>query len=428
MSKNTAKSDSSVKRINVQKSCFDGGDAVTFYIWIPRFLAELNSKKALDLVAYEGIPGALDADGAPVETPMGFARPCPVGEEEAYVQAQIDSQIAAVNATVEANIAVIQGIPANQMNAAARNLETARITMKANDEIMKINNSRSSINKDLENSIALFEKREEAFNQKVADAVKVFYSMLCSGPLAVVEPFLKEGRPRAAFHALNVYYKAGIGGQQISSLVMTKLQNYRVDLKEGSLSEHMSAIKNLAHVWEGGGINQPLDETFLMNGFLESLGNHSDQFKDEVKHIRMNNLTWEQAKLKLQERESILVAERSSSKKQHPKEVKMDNIHSLLTSALTKVVKSLKRPRETAAAAASEVAAASGGSPQKKTQPTCTKCGKRGHEAGSCWSDMTCPKCRAKGHIEKFCPVITGKPFGSPAKANPFKVTSLLPK
>lgn len=418
---NSVKSDSSVKRVNLNKTCFDGGDPAAWYIFLPRFMAELNSKKALELVEYENIPGALDEQGVPVETPMGFARPCPVGEEDARIQSLIDSQIEAVNANTEANIAVIENIPANQMNAAARNLEFARIRMKANDEIMKINNSRPNLVKDLENSIALFEKREEAFNQKVADAVKVFYSMLCTGPLAVAEPFLKMGQPRAAFHALNVYYKAGVGGQQVSSTVMQQLQSYRVDPKEGSLSEHMANIKNLALVWEGGGINPPLNETFLMQCFLNSLSQHTDQYKDEVKYIMMNNLNWEAAKLKLQERESVLVAERSQPPKKRFKEGRGDDIHSLLT-FFNKVSKSLKR---SGANPAEALAAAAGGSPQKKAVPTCAKCGKRGHETIDCWMDKTCPKCSKKGHIEKFCPDVTGKPFGSPSK-KPVKVTSLL--
>lgn len=369
---------------------------------------------------YENIPGALNADGEPVETVLGYVRPCAVGEEEAWVQDHLDSQIAAVNRNAEANIAVIQGIPANQLGAAQRNLEIAKITMNANDAVMKINNSRASAMKDLENSIVIFEKREEAFNQKVADAIKVFYSMLCTGPLAVAEPFLKTGRPRAAFHALNVYYNAGVGGQQVSSTIMTQLQKYHLDFNAGSLSEHMSAMKNLAVIWEGGGINPPLPEPFLMQCFLDALTRSTDLFKDEVNFIKQNNLPWEQAKLKLQERETVLVAERSTSKAKI-KERKVDDIHSLLT-FLTKTAKSLKRSAGQSSST-DVAAAASGESPQKRVLPHCAKCGKRGHAAETCWSDMQCPKCKA-GHIEKFCPEITGKPFGSPKK--PVKVTSLL--
>ncbi len=42
-------------------------------------------------------------------------------------------------------------------------------------------------------------------------------------------------------------------------------------------------------------------------------------------------------------------------------------------------------------------------SPGSFSSESCAKCGKKGHDAGSCWADKTCTKCGIMGHIAGFC-------------------------
>lgn len=410
--KSAAKLESPVgHRINLQKVCFSGGTSLTWSMHKPKFFAELKTKHAQEFVDLT-LPGALAADGSPVELVLGTVRPCPVGEEEAHVQAIIDQQVASVNANLATNVALLNAIPANQMNAGAKAVEITKLQIKTNDEIVKINNTRNSIMKDLEASILQFEKREETFQQRLADCIKTFYNMLGAGPLSIAEPHLRLARPRAAFHALDTHYNAGVGGQEAASNIMSQMQSFPIDLSSATLSEHISMMEALAIEYEGGGINHPLASSFIMHCFMQALGT-SPVFEDVVKFIKDHNLTWEAAKLKLQEKEANLLVQNglAKAKKQHHGGGRdgslSKEIHSLICKEIRRVA---KRPLET------ETAAAAGASPQKKSVPTCTKCKKRGHSAEQCWSEIVCSTCGVKGHIPKFCPTVTGKPLGASPK------------
>lgn len=414
------------RKVNLNKCCFEGGTSLNWNVFKPRLFAELKSKQAFDYVGVTA-PGAIDEAGNPVERVPDFQRPCPAGEELNHVQAQLDSQINAVRETLVRNTDLINAIPAAQLNAAGKAQEILKATVKANDEITKINNSRGSVSKDLESSIALFEKRLENFEQRKADAIKTFYAMLGTGPLSIAEGHLRNGCPRAAFVALDTHFNAGVGGQQAAALVMTQLQNFTVDLEQGSLAEHAIALQQLADEWRAGDLNQPLSETFLLLSFLAAVERSTDAFKNEILYIRQNNLTWEMAMLKLQEKEATLTVEKSlgANRKKGIKGKLQDGSKNEIHSLLTKLVKKHVAKVRSGKTATGTVAAAAE-SPQKKSLPTCSKCGKRGHSAETCWSDLTCPQCKKKGHIPKFCPEITGKVLGSPKK--PVNVSELLKK
>ena len=416
--KNSNKSES--RKINLSKCCFEGGTSLNWNVFKPRLFAEMKSKQAFDYVAVT-IPGAVDDQGNPIEKVPDFHRPCATGDEGAYVQAQLDSQIQAINDTLAANTEIINH--SAQMNANAKGSAITQMQVKANDDITKINNSRGSVIKDLETSIALYEKRLDNFDQRKADAIKVFYTMLGTGPMSIAEPHLRNGNPRAAFVALDTHYNAGVGGQQAASTIMTQLQGFSVDLDVGSLSEHMNALKNLAVEWEGGGLNPPLPPAYLLLTFLVAVERYTSEYKDEVQFIRQNSLTWDAAMLKLQEREAALTVEKAASPKKkgnRKSDGSRDEIHSLLTKIVKKHLSKVRSATESASAAESHE------SPKKKVVPVCGKCKKRGHTTEQCWVDMICPQCNQKGHIPKFCPEITGKSFGSPKK--PVKVSELLQK
>lgn len=416
-----SKLESPVGKKASQKVTFEGGTSLNWNLFKPRFFAELKAKQAFDFIDL-AIPGAMSEDGTPIEMSLAFTRPCPKGEEVDHVQSLIDQQIGAVNATLQANTDLLNALPAAQLSAAQKGLEVTKLQIKTNDEVVKITNSRSSLQKDLENSIIQFEKREETFNQHKADCIKTFYNMLGAGPLSVAEAYLRDGKPRAAYLALDTHYNAGVGGQEAASLIMTQMLNFPIDLSTASVSEHMTMMEHLAVEFEGGGINPPLPHHFLTHAFLTALNEATTLFEDEVLFIKQNSLPWETAKLKLQEKESKLLVNGGLSNASRKQMNKSRNgstdkeIHSLICREVRKV---LKRPAESVAVA--------GENPTKKQVPVCTKCGKRGHSTEQCWSDIICTTCNKKGHIPKFCPEVTGKALAaSPKKL--VKVSDLMSK
>ncbi len=404
------------------KLMFEGGTSLEWNMFKPRLFAELRAKQAFEFIDLT-IPGAIDADGLTVERIPDFGRPCPVGGEAAHVQAELDIQIQVVNNSTAASTALWMGAV---MPVAARNVEIAKIQVQANHDIARIENTRGSIVKTLDDSVARYEKRQENFDLRKAEAVNVFYSMLGSGPLAIAEGYLRDGRPRAAFRALDVHFSAGVGGQIAAATILSQIQNYTVDLSAGSMNEHMIDIQRLAHEYEGGGLNNALGVNFLLHIFLASLEKGTDQFKDEILFIRHNNLSWEAAALKLQEREANLTVEKriGSSKGKSGKVQALDTEQ--LYSMLTKLVKRPrgKRARSEKVAAATVAAAQEG--PKKRALQTCSTCNKPGHTSDMCWSNMICPQCKQKGHILRRCPEMTGK--SSYTSKKPFKVSELLPK
>jgi hypothetical protein len=400
-------------KVNLDKVIFSGGSSLNWNIAKPRILAALNTKQAIDFVDVS-VPGALDENGDAVEKIPDFHRPCAVGAEEALIQSRLDSQILAILDNLAVNTELINGAPNAQLNAGAKALKVMEAQVKANDETTRILNTRGAIARELESSITTFEKRRENFDLRRAEAIHVFYNTLGTAPLSIAEPFLKECRPRAAFVALDRHYNAGIGGQQAAKTIMAQVTGFSVDLDNGTLSEHMHALKFLAAEWEGGGINTPLGDTFLLEIFIGAVEKSLHQFKDECKFIRQQNLTWDAAMLKLQEREATLMVAKglnSPSRKRNRPEA--DDLRALVSKLVKQQVKMTNRAD---GVAASVVQAAAVTSPQKKSLPKCGKCKKVGHTSENCWRDLICTSCNEKGHIPKFCPKVTGKPLGSPKK------------
>jgi hypothetical protein len=399
-------------KVNLEKVIFSGGSSLSWNMAKPRILAALNTKQAIDFVDVS-VPGALDANGDAVEKIPDFTRPCAIGTEAAFVQARLDSQIQAVLDNLAANTDLINGVPNAQLNAGAKLLKIMEAQAKANDKTTDIQNTRGAVVRELESSIAIWEKRNENFELRRAEAIHVFYNTLGAAPLSIAEPLLKERRPRAAFVALDRHYNAGVGGQQAAKVILSQVNGFAVDLGDGTLSEHMHALKFLAAEWEGGGINPPLGDTFLLEIFLDAVEKASHLYKDECKFIRQQNLTWDAAMLKLQEREATLTVAKGLSPNRKRNRSDADDLRVLVSKAVKQQFSKLNRHP---GATANVVETAAAVSPQKKTLPTCKKCKKKGHVTENCWRDLICPTCKEKGHIPKFCPITTGKPLGSPKK------------
>ena len=399
-------------KVNLEKVIFSGGSSLSWNMAKPRILAALNTKQAIDFVDIT-VPGALDANGNAVEKVPDFTRPCAVGAEAAFVQGRLDSLVQGILDNLAVNTGLINDVPNAQLNAGGKLLKIMEARVKANDKTTEIHNTRGGITRELEASIALYEKRQENFDLRRAEAIHVFYNTLGAAPLSIAEPLLKERRPRAAFVALDRHYNAGVGGQQAAKVILSQVSGFAVDLADGTLSEHMHALKFLAVEWEGGGINPPLGDTFLLEIFLDAVEKASHLYKDECKFIRQQNLTWDAAMLKLQEREAQLTVAKGIAPSRKRTRAEGDDLRALVSEAVNHLFNKRNRQPGVAANVAETVAVAS---PQTKSLPVCGKCKKKGHVRENCWRDLICPTCKEKGHIPKFCPVNTGKPLGSPKK------------
>ncbi len=397
--------------VNLQKHVFNGGTSLDWNLFVARLKASLNSK---DCVEFIDISGAVE--GVVVEYLPGNPRPCPIGEEDAYVQAQVNQKRAVVSAARATNEGLLNdlynGLPVTPANTRERQLKTAEVQMKANNDLAAIENQRDAIRRDLDTANHRSDEKDKEFRQRLADCIKIFYAMLGHGPLAVAEPYLRANRTRAAFYALNSHYSAGIGGQQAASMVMHQMQNFPMDLQARTLTENMALMERLNAEFIAGGLNAPLPPAFMLHNFLEALKKATDLYKDEILFIKQGNKSWEEAKLSLQERENHLTVQGISSPTRKPRNEREFGSPREFQAMIAKAVNDALMKRngdETAAAAAS---------PAKKPRAlvTCDVCGKQGHSGENCWTKATCPLCKTVGHIAKYCPTVTGKPFTSSPK------------
>lgn len=388
---------------------FEGGTSLQFHSHQNRVIAEFLANSCYDLVQ---IPEDFG------EVQFLHERPCPVGQEEDYIQNLLGKQVELIEKAFDDSV---EEINASELTDKGKESQILSLKLKKISDIRDASTKEHQERKDLASAISRWETKFEEFQKKVGDCVQIFYKFYGPGPLSVCEDLLVEKRVAAAWRALEEKYNAGAGGEQNLVTVMQTIEGFVVSRKKGSLEEDIKVLKNLFFEAQGGGINPPIVEAMQCEYLLRAVEKSGvPAFVKVVEDLRREKKkTLQSIEDRLREEEARMVMNEGAEKNRKGKsELKAseDVLQSLLTKVSALLVthghghgkKKGKKPDE-------EVAVAR---PAKREQPTCGICQKRGHTSEDCWSKVECPKCKQKGHIEKFCPLITGKPLGT---ATPFK-------
>ncbi len=381
--------DSKISKPRNSGNKFNGGTGLEFNVFVPKFMAYMESLCCKELIEGEG-----------PENYFSAPRPCPEGEEEFFVQNNVENQKAAITAACKLNVMIVRR---STMSLAEKEKKNVDLKVNMRNELTRVVNSQVNATQSLNAQIANWEKQREVFLKKKGACIQAFYECFGSAPLATCAKFLKKGEVRAAWNCLLESYNSGVGGQQNIANIMKMLNNFNF-AGYGSISEGVEAIRDLSDQFSKGGNSHGIPDELLLEMFLggiEKSGNHS--FDDIISDIRKESPTFEKAMQLFYERESTMLVKKQSdasfkndSKSETPSSEDLYSMICMLANGKFKKF-GKKSGKEVAKSAADPKTG-------KQSVLMCTACNKQGHTADRCWSKQTCNTCKQIGHIARFCP------------------------
>jgi hypothetical protein len=278
------------------------------------------------------------------------------------------------------------------------------------NERFKIESSEADVMHQLVSAVTHYDRLKKAHAETQCKCLKLFKEFLGPAPKSLIRSELLNGQYRAAYLTLYMHYNTGVGGVQSAINLIQMVQSVAWEPQRMSVLEHVEKMDTLIALAnnQGAGINDNT-RTAYINGSLQK-GNCKTYEKDLEEAKRGNRtLQWLFQRLARTATNEAMRAKKSNKRNSY-EFYNPDSDAEFVGYSHASTASSLssggafdfKRLRHEIHAAIEERL-----SPGSFSSESCAKCGKKGDDAGSCWSDKTCTKCGIMGHIAGFC--CTGK-------------------
>lgn len=365
---------------------FDSVRQIDFRLWKPGFLSKAATNECLKFFE------------AKEELTFVECRPCAVGEEETFVDEQLNTQMERLRKTFKKNCLLLDDNA--KVSLAKKASVKMNLEMELNKEIDRIANTRDRVLKDLETSIVIFEKKERVFQVGQAAAVNLLFENLGPNCLDCIKAELVEVKPLAAWKKLEARFDSGKGGSANTSNILDEMRNFVIEKKNGSIIAGIHYLKSLASEYNAAG-SAPLDKNLVFTFLLDAIERGGmEEFKELVHDAKKPGAT-----ITLEVLEEYVAIIESREAYQQPKDKKdssksstfqnaLKNLESAeqLMSLLAKVTHAKRKKGKTSTPA-----------PFALTVSVCTVCNRKGHTKDTCWKNHTCTICKKKGHHERVC-------------------------
>jgi hypothetical protein len=382
------------------KLIFNGGSSTQFMQARPALVRAFVIEECWIYVNYHPELGAgpceLPALGAAI-VENSFTDPMPL-LNNVVVAGIIARKIQDRRDLAQFQIDQLAALPGGAMDANTRIVRIMDIGNLLATDILKIEESRSQIEKDL---------LTKDHGKKQGGALKVFTKCLGPEPLAHIAEELDAGNYRAAWVKLNRRYNVTVGGHANVQVILQQLNDAQFNAAGDSIIEHIHDMKMLAMQTREAGVGAGIEDAMLLQFILRSIEKSRDKdFMVDVEHINRHptGMTLAEAEAvfqRTQARKDAQDAMRQGNRKVGQKDKR------LYLAEVQAAISLLEKEKNNSKGGKKPKAVKKGPDMSKwseaKKALQCTKCGNRGHLEVDCWSDKICAKCGKTGHIPLIC-------------------------
>jgi hypothetical protein len=399
------------------KLIFNGGSSTQFMQARPALVRAFIIEGAWVYVNYHpalGLgPCELPALGAAIVEDT-FTDPKPLMTDvivAGILQGRIDDR----NELAQFQLDQLVALPLAAMNAHARLIRTMDIRNAQATDVLKIEESRQQVQKDLLTMLQRWESMSKDHAKKQAGALRVYTKCLGPEPLAHISDEIDAGHIRAAWIKLNRRYNVTVGGHANVQGILQQLNEAYFNPAGDSIIEHIHDMKMMALQTREAGVGAGIEDAMLLQFILRSVEKSRDKdFLADVEFINRHipPLTLAEAEGVFQRTQSRKDAQEMLAHASRKLGKKDKRAHLAEVQAAISLLEKEKtnKKKKTGAAAPATPDPKKWLTREEKDALYCPKCKGYGHFERNCFSDKTCRECKAVGHIEKFCPKLTGKP------------------
>ena len=388
---------------------------------------------SLGLAAGAAVPYGVDGDGI-VEAVAAIAAPdlnaivtVPVANALAAVQADYNQQLLDINAAFPGNAAA---------NVQKRQEERLKASAMRRSEVTRINTQlQVQLQNRFDSETDRRRRSEEDLRDLQAEASKLFLRYFQGSAMHAITPYLQGSAFRRALYMLDQLYGLAVANQDAIDILQTQIRAYKFK-DSGNFRTQMDDFEMLIEqlVQLGVGLSDS-DKKNLLFSAIRNGGIIGRLYESDITLLKsrvMNAIagavvpTFANCMDLVNRRYADLSAEAStlsgSNAKRSNDEPKRDYKRGRHTAYLADDAESEEKDKEDpdepdtalftapkggGSAGAKVVCSKCGRSGHTArdcwTEIKCTKCGKTGHTSAECWSDKTCSICKKKGHVAKVC-------------------------
>ncbi len=356
-------------------------------------------------------------DGVVVEATFVGERICPKGQERAFVEGQIDQQIAAVRAAAQAKRLSIEALVYGNgvANALSRAKDLNAVDDREADDIAKLEQSKFKSTLDAEASGLRFDSELRQFDVDRAKAISILRKFLGPNPKNNIAKELSELRPRAAWRKLADIYASDAATASHLNNTTKLMSEMNFDKKFGDVSEHMGLLDKLNETLIAAGRGK--SDAELLNYLITAMERSKDgaMYKNALEILTVLNKS---------DRSEVLETLRAVELKAKSVAA-LKGSHTIAGARFGKadVVAGANAASATKAGRNAKTTARRSKHPPGK-EMVCVKCCKKGHLGRNCKVSVECSFCQKTNHCDRFC--WEKNPSLRPAslKANAAKVES----
>jgi len=216
-----------------------------------------------------------------------FTRKCAIGEEDDYAEQVKEAKIETLKETFETQLARLTELyKKDELKYKKADLET-----KLENDINVIENGFEDAVDKVKAACDLFDKKEKLFKETLAGAINLLNTWLGPNPRNRIWVTLRDHGPKNAWKQLVDGYNDESQTSEYLNNVTTKMSRLQFSKDLGKVGDHMAWLdrQNEALVRRG----RPISDGELLRYLIDAIKRDKDateMFKDEIKHMYMDNL------------------------------------------------------------------------------------------------------------------------------------------
>lgn len=230
---------------------FNSSVPLEFNHWAKQFVAYLNCKKWFYHIDFANPAVHFDAQGEPVEEVFPQVRICPVGGENALALARQAAATAAINATLQANLALWAATP----NAAPQWIaqKSADSTARTNDLLARIALDLPRFLKEVRDEAKVFDDLKKEWDEERSALSALMLGYVGTTALNVSRGYITAGRLRKAWVTISRHFSGQLG--MVSGLNETHatIDNMVFSPVIGTAFDHWNRLLELNELLIAGG-------------------------------------------------------------------------------------------------------------------------------------------------------------------------------
>ena len=331
-------------------------------------------------------------NGAIIEEQFRGTRICPAGQEETFVQDEIDTLTEEMEQINGDKIAEIRRRLAGNANRDERDAEIAKVNIELREKTFNLKSQKTKKIMDAQASGARFDQQKRDFNDARGDVINLLKKSLGDNLKGMIAGMLREERPRAAWHHLCTYYERQATNSTHTTNVTSQMASLTFSRQQGNAAHHAAALDRLNLTLEAAGEQKP--DGAIMNYLAAAIRRSSDAsiYAEALSIAKYSQFTRQQTMDALEQAEMEQAGRESKGRVAG---ANYGEVTREFAGAAGHVKKKKRKFNETANVAA--------GPPVKQASVfECKKCGGP-HKGKDCTVQVVCKRCNSKNHSIKFC-------------------------